>query len=57
MQKTTYWHKLDNAAKVFPAISKKDRSNVFRLSFYLNDEINPTILNEAINLSLKRFQV
>lgn len=57
MQKETYWHKLDNAAKVFPAISKKSRSNVFRLSFYLTSNINPDILNEAINISLKRFQV
>lgn len=57
MQKTSYWHKLDNAAKVFPAVSKKARSNIFRLSFYLNIEINPTVLNEAVNIVLKRFQV
>ncbi|VEU80880.1 condensation domain-containing protein [Haploplasma axanthum] len=57
MQKTRYWHKLDNAAKVFPAVSKKARSNVFRLSFYLTSDINPDILEESVNLTLKRFQV
>lgn len=57
MQKNRYWHRLDNAAKIFPAISKKDRSNVFRLSFYLKDDIDPVYLNIAVNETLKRIQV
>lgn len=57
MQKTKYWHRLDNAAKVFPAVSKSGNSNVFRLSFYLTDQINKDLLNEAVNIALKRFQI
>lgn len=57
MQKTKYWHRLDNAAKVFPAVSRSGNSNVFRLSFYLKEEINPDLLNEAVNTALKRFQI
>ncbi|MDY0278284.1 MAG: hypothetical protein RBQ97_09405, partial [Acholeplasma sp.] len=57
MRKTKYWHKLDNAAKVFPAVSKKNRSNVFRFSFYLTNTINPEVLSEAVNYTLMRFEV
>lgn len=56
MQKSKYWHRLDNAAKVFPAISRSGNSNVFRLVFYLNDKVNKDILNEAVNIALKRFE-
>ena len=56
MQKSKYWHKLDNAAKVFPAISRSGNSNVFRLSFHLKDKVNKDLLNEAVNICLKRFE-
>lgn len=57
MQKKKYWYKLDNAAKVFPAVSKNSRSNVFRLSFYLYEKVNKDVLDEAINIALNRFEV
>ena len=58
MKKNKYWHKLDNAAKVFPSVSKFNRSNVFRLSFYLNIiEIDKDILKKAVLESLDRFEV
>lgn len=57
MQKKVYWHKLDNAAKIFPATSKEGRSNVFRISFYMNEEVNPNILSQAVDKNLIRFQV
>jgi|SRR5690554_1724903 hypothetical protein len=56
IKKTTYWHKLDNAAKIFPAVSNHNRSNVFRLSFYLDEEIDVDFLEHAVKLSLDRFQ-
>lgn len=49
------WFRLDNAAKVFPSISKANRTNIFRLSFTLTEEINPTLLKEAIDIVLDRF--
>lgn len=57
MQKRVYWHKLDNAAKIFPAISRANRSNVFRISFYMKEDIIPEILENAVNKNLNRFQV
>jgi len=57
LQRSKYWHRLDNAAKVFPAISKSNRSNVFRLSMYLKNNINKDILNEAVNIVLDRVEV
>ncbi|MFU8793103.1 MAG: hypothetical protein ACNA7K_03675 [Acholeplasmataceae bacterium] len=56
MKKKKYWYKIDNAGKIFPAISKSARSNVFRLSFYLNEKIDPEILEKAVNMLLPRFE-
>lgn len=50
------WFKLDNAAKVFPSVSNKRRPNVFRLAFELTEDIEPTILQEALNLTIDRFK-
>lgn len=56
MRKRKYWYKLDNAGKLFPAISKNSRSNVFRLSFYLDEIVDSEILEQAINKILPRFE-
>ncbi len=49
------WMKLDNAAKIFPAARRKDWTNVFRLSVTFFDKIEPNILQEALNKTVKRF--
>ncbi len=56
LKKQKYWYKLDNAGKIFPAVSQDERSNVFRLSFYLNETVQPNILEEAVNKVLPRFE-
>ncbi len=56
MKKRKYWYKLDNAAKIFPAVSKDDRSNVFRLSFYIDEVVDSEILEQAVNKVLPRFE-
>ncbi len=56
LKKKKYWYKLDNAGKIFPAVSKDDRSNVFRLSFYLDEVIDTILLEEAVNSVLPRFE-
>ena len=56
MRKKKYWYKLDNAGKLFPAFSKDSRSNVFRLSFYLDEVVDSEILEQAINKILPRFE-
>ena len=49
------WFKLDNAAKVFPSVTSKRRSNLFRLSFNLKEKINPEILRKALSYTMNRF--
>lgn len=49
------WYKLDNAAKIFPALSPNDGSNYFRLCAVLKEEVNPELLKEAVKISLTRF--
>ncbi|HCB66468.1 MAG: hypothetical protein A2013_06425 [Tenericutes bacterium GWE2_38_8] len=56
MKKEKYWYKLDNAGKIFPAVSKDDRSNVFRLSFYIDEIVDKDILELAVNKVLPRFE-
>lgn len=49
------WYKLDNAAKIFPALSADDGSNYFRLCAVLKEEVKPEILKEALSTALTRF--
>lgn len=51
----TKWLRLDNSAKIFPFIMTKDNQNLFRISMELNENINPKILQKALNLTIKRF--
>lgn len=49
------WMRLDNAAKIFPAIRRKNWSNVFRLSATLQEPVDPAILQQALAATLPRF--
>lgn len=49
------WLRLDNAAKIYPAVRTKNWSNVFRLSITLNEPIEPTVLQSALAVTVKRF--
>ena len=49
------WYRLDTAALIFPAIARRDWCNVFRVSATLNEEIDPDILQQAVNDLRKRF--
>lgn len=49
------WYRLDNAGKIFPSVSNARRSNLFRLSITLTEEINPVVLQEALNVTIERF--
>jgi len=50
-----YWYKLDNAAKVFPAVISKRITTVFRLAAVLKDNVNPQKVQLAMNHLLPRF--
>lgn len=56
MKRKQYWYSVDNAGKIFPAVSKDSRSSVFRLSFYLNEPIEKETLEAAVNEVLPRFE-
>lgn len=49
------WYKLDLSAIVYPTLQRKDFSSVYRLSVVLKEEIQPEILQQAVDTALKRF--
>lgn len=49
------WMKLDNAAKIYPAARRQDWSNVFRLSVTLKEPVDATVLQSALDVTVRRF--
>ena len=49
------WFKLDNAAKLYPAVSNAQWSSTFRVSVELYETVDPDRLQKAVNHALKRF--
>ena len=49
------WYRLDTAALIFPAISRRDWTNAFRLSATLSEEIDPAVLQRAADDLRPRF--
>ncbi len=54
-RKTLSWVKLDNAAKIYPAVRRKNWSNVFRQSATFTEEIDKKALSSALKVVVKRF--
>ncbi len=54
-RKTLSWVKLDNAAKIYPAVRRKNWSNVFRQSATLTEDIDKEVLSDALKIVVKRF--
>ncbi|MCR5545058.1 MAG: hypothetical protein K6F30_01075 [Lachnospiraceae bacterium] len=48
------WEKLDNTAKVFPVIANDSLTNTYRISVVLNEEIQPDVLQEALDRVLPK---
>ena len=49
------WYKLDLSAIVYPTLERRDFSSVYRLSVVLKEEIKPEVLQQAVDIALKRF--
>ena len=49
------WYPLDNSAKIYPLAIKENWMNVYRLSYYLKEDVNPYILQIALTFTMKRF--
>ncbi|MBN2222772.1 MAG: hypothetical protein JW708_11240 [Vallitaleaceae bacterium] len=54
--KETSWHRLDHAATLFPLISNRKYSNVFRIAAQLEEPIDPILLQQAVNHTLPYFK-
>ena len=55
LQKKLRWMALDNAAKIFPAARKRHWSNVFRLSATLSESIDKSVMQIALDVTVRRF--
>ena len=49
------WDKLDNTAILFPVIAGEGMTNTFRMSMELNEEIKPSLLQQALDIILPKF--
>ena len=49
------WFRLDNAAKIFPAVTKNENSSIFRIALELDRTIDPGLLQKAADLTLRRY--
>jgi NRPS condensation-like uncharacterized protein len=49
------WLKLDNAAKLFPAIMSGELTSVFRITVFLKKSIKFSAIKEAVEISSRRF--
>lgn len=53
--KKDVWYKLDLSAIVYPTLQRRDFSSVYRLSVVLKEEIDPVLLQKALDKTLTRF--
>lgn len=49
------WMRLDNAALIFPATRKSGWANLFRVSATLHEQVDPSLLQQAVNDLKPRF--
>jgi len=49
------WCKIDNAGKLFPAVTDEQCTSTYRISIMLTELIQPEILQQAVDIVLKRF--
>ena len=53
--KKSKWKKLDNAAKIFPSLAGRKDSEVFRVSCTLYEDIDPALLQNALDSALELY--
>ncbi|NLA86703.1 MAG: alcohol acetyltransferase [Clostridiales bacterium] len=49
------WYRLDNAAKIYPAVTNAKRASVYRMSVELREKVDPETLQTALMQTLPRF--
>ena len=55
MKNNNRWFRLDNSAKLYPAISNRHWTNMFRHSATLYEDVDIEILNQALKNTVPRF--
>ena len=55
MAKNDKWYELDNAAKIVPSTTVGADTRVFRITCELNEEVQPDILQRALDKSIREF--
>lgn len=53
-EKEPDWFELDNSAKIYPAVRTRDWAAMFRVSVTLNEEIQPPVLQRALEDTVRR---
>lgn len=53
--RTVHWERLDNMAKVFPALVSQEDSEVFRISCVLKEPVEPDILEDAVYAAMEEY--
>ena len=56
-KKTLRWDKLDNTANIFPVIAGEGMTNTYRFSVELNEDVQPELLQKALDIVLPKFNV
>ena len=51
--KEAKWKRLDNAAKIFPALAGREDSEVFRVACALHEEVDPVLLQTAVDAAVE----
>ncbi|MBO5106498.1 MAG: hypothetical protein J6C29_06330 [Clostridia bacterium] len=54
-EKQLAWMRLDNAAKIYPAARRRSWNCLFRLSASLTEDIDNSIMQNALDITVKRF--
>ena len=49
------WHRLDNTANIFPVVANRNYSSVYRISVTLKENVEPELLQRALDQTLPRF--
>jgi hypothetical protein len=49
------WHRIDNSAKIYPLSLSSNTQNLFRISVYLNEPVDPDALQSALLATIKRY--
>lgn len=56
-QRPIRWDKLDNTALIFPVIAGEGMTNTYRISVELTEEIQPELLQQALDIIVPKFNV